>query len=163
MKKILFIGLLLLAAVIGGGGGYFFKISNAEKNAPSTEPNEKKESKKKSVHEESKEEDISIFKFSRQFVVPVLVDRKPQYMVILEINLEMSTSSTSGSYAKESQVRDAVLEALFELAADGVLGGLPGEIEARAIARSTLLKAARSVLGEDVRNVLIQDVGIQRY
>ena len=163
MKKLLLPLLALLSVTAGGGGGYFLKIASSSKHTSSSEESAQKTLKKHSTKTINDTEDVSVFKFSRQFVIPVLIDRRPQYMIILEINLEMATSSTSDAYAKESQVRDAVLETLFELAAEGVLGGLPSESEARAVARLALLEGARSVLGEEVRDVLIQDVGVQRY
>lgn len=101
--------------------------------------------------------------FSRQFVTPVIVDGRPDAMMILDVNLNINDSIAGTIYAEEPRLRDAVLRVLLRQAGDGSLARIFTDPQVLDATRAQILLETRSVVGDNVNSVLIVDVGYQKY
>ncbi len=102
-------------------------------------------------------------KFSRQFIVPVIRTDNVNALVVIDINLEISPTSTQKSYSREPKVRDALLTALLRLSNEGAFGPRMLVPENTDHIRAELLSAAQSILGDDATNVLILSIARQDF
>lgn len=101
---------------------------------------------------------INYFKFSRQFVVPVIADGGVTSLVLLDLNLEMDASAAESFYVREPKLRDALMEELLDIANDGRFGGMLTDRRNLDQIRLDLLHAAQDVEGDSVHDVLILDI-----
>lgn len=102
-------------------------------------------------------------KFGRQFIVPVVQTNGANALVVLDINLEVSSSAADAAYAQEPKVRDALLSTLLELSTEGAFNaGFTNQANLEAI-RGRLLASSRTVLNEDVHQVLILSIARQSF
>lgn len=107
--------------------------------------------------------DHVFIRFSRQFIVPVVQADGANALVVLDINLEVSPAASDTAYAQEPKVRDALLSTLLELSTEGAFNaGFTNQANLEAI-RSRLLTSARTVLNEDVHEVLILSIARQSF
>ena len=125
----------------------------------------KKDGKKKSGDSEHKQQSAAgaYFKFSRQFVAPVVREGAPAAMIVLDVMLEMSPDAAAGNYANEPKLRDAVLRALLAQSANGELRCMlsdPSQLEAT---REAILTSVQEVIGDQVQAVLLLDVAYQPF
>lgn len=100
-------------------------------------------------------------KFSRQFVVPVIGDDGVRALVLLDINIEVPPAVTEFVYTQEPKLRDALLASLLQLSNSGAFDEHILERANMELVRSELLRAARSVIGEDAQNILILNIARQ--
>lgn len=100
-------------------------------------------------------------KFSRQFVVPVIGEDGVRALVLLDINIEVPPAVTESVYSQEPKLRDALLASLLQLSNSGAFDQHILERANMELLRSELLRAARSVIGEDAQNVLILNIARQ--
>ncbi len=100
-------------------------------------------------------------KLNNQFVVPVVDQDRVAAMVILSLSVEASAGSREDVYAREPKLRDVFLQVLFDHANVGGFRGAFTTAGNMQILRDALLDAARGVLGQDVRDVLITDIARQ--
>ncbi len=171
MKKILPLVIILIAGLLGGGGGYFFKTSSSPSDSKESvdeehdDPEKKKKKKKAKGHgsPDKENETVSYMKFSRQFVVPVVRNGVPQVMMIFSITIAVEPSFSENAYLYEPRLRDAILATLLQLGSKGELTVITENTEMMASAKSALLDTAISIIGDGAREVLILDIGVQKY
>ena len=114
--------------------------------------------------EEDKSNSNHVFvKFSRQFIVPVIQPDGANSLVMLDINLEVSSSASETAYAQEPKVRDALLSTLLELSTEGAFNAGFTDQSNLEDMRARLLASAREVLNEDVHEVLILSLARQSF
>ncbi len=150
MGKLIPILLALVGLGAGVGAGLFLRPAPAEDDAahaaaPPEEPVEPPE----------------YVKLSNQFVIPVLADGKIESMVILSINLEVTTGATEAVFSQEPKLRDAFLQVLFDHANAGGFRGSFTDGANMVNLRAALMEVATKVLGDTVKQVLIVDIGRQ--
>ena len=112
---------------------------------------------------DGKNEAQAYYKFSRQFVVPIVVDGQPQAMMILDVVIAMSREPDGGAYSDEPRLRDAVLRALLAQAGAGELQGMLSEPQQLERTRAAILAQVRSVIGENAQSALLMDVAYQPF
>ena len=176
----------LLLQVVGVGAGVYLGLwlkagspdapnAGSEESTQTTEKtkaadakaDEKKENnKKKDGHGEDSGDsgdngDLAFMKFSRQFIVPVVQSNGVNALVMLDINLEVSPSATDIAYAQEPKVRDALLSTLLQLSTEGAFNARFTDQGNMDAVRGRLLQAAKTVLQEDVHEVLILSIARQ--
>lgn len=144
------------------------KVSEAKKSekkpAKDAHGDKKKTEKKKGGHGEAGGADDSPYgylKFSRQFVVPVVGSAGVNSLVVMDINIEVPPDATEGAYTLEPKLRDSILGALLDLSNKGAFGEAfldPGNLDN---VRSELLTAARAIIGEEARSVMILSIARQ--
>ena len=123
----------------------------------------KKGKKSKDGKDDSKGGDSTygFLKFSRQFIVPIVVSDRVDTLLIIDINLEVKPSATESAYSQEPKLRDALLTALLRLSNQGAFDDKMLEEENLDVVREQLLHAAKSVIGDDVLEVLILSMARQ--
>ncbi|WP_417205869.1 flagellar basal body-associated FliL family protein [Antarctobacter sp.] len=100
-------------------------------------------------------------KINNQFVIPIMGAKRVEALVVAAISLEVSGGTTQVVYAREPKLRDVFLQVMFDHANIGGFEGSFTSGERMEILRSALLDAARSVLGADVKDVLITEIARQ--
>ncbi|WP_167645264.1 flagellar basal body-associated FliL family protein [Mameliella alba] len=100
-------------------------------------------------------------KMNNQFVIPIMSTERVEALVVASLSIEVSSGGSQAVYEREPKLRDVFLQVMFDHAN---IGGFEGAFiagERMDILRSALLDAARSVLGTDVKDVLITEIARQ--
>ena len=105
----------------------------------------------------------SYFKFSRQFVAPVIGDGGPEAMIVLDVVLELSPNSADSHYSIEPKLRDAVLRALLSQSGKGELKGMLSDPSSLEATRQAIFANVRDIIGDNARSVLLLDVAYQPF
>jgi flagellar protein FliL len=150
MRKILPLLLALVGLGIGIGAGIFLR----------PQPSEEEMAHVEQVPEEPAEPPEYV-RLSNQFVIPVLAEGRIEAMVIMSINLEVTTGATETVFAREPKLRDGFLQVLFNHANAGGFRGSFTDGANMVNLRSALKEVATEVLGDLVKDVLIVDIGRQ--
>ena len=106
-------------------------------------------------------DEISFYKFKRQFVVPVMTQGKIEALVIMNLSLELNSNAPDNVYTLEPKFRDALTRELLRLSNKGVFGDALTSVESYEDIRSTLLSAIKSVVTEGIEDILILDIARQ--
>ena len=178
MKKILTPILLIVGIFAGSAGANFLKAPAAEKASEEKSDGEyekdgkdgskEKSDKKKSSKKDSGkgggygESEISYFKFSREFVVPLTRDNQVESLIILNLNLEIDSSESGSLFSKEPKLRDNIMSSLIELSNDGSTLDNFSQVESYETIRSVVLENLKRDLGAGILNVLILDMAKQQ-
>ncbi|MEO0398786.1 MAG: hypothetical protein AAF224_05110 [Pseudomonadota bacterium] len=101
---------------------------------------------------------VGYFKFSRQFVVPIIGEGGVGSLVILDLNLEMSREAAEAFYFREPKFRDALMQELLDLANQGRFQGRLTDRRNLDAIRVNLLAAVQDIAGDAVKEVLILDI-----
>ncbi|MEM6413896.1 MAG: hypothetical protein AAF720_04495 [Pseudomonadota bacterium] len=107
-------------------------------------------------------EGVGYFKFSRQFVVPLIAEQGVGALVILELNLEMQSEAADSFYYREPKYRDILMQELLDLANEGRFDGRLTDRRNLDGIRADLLTAVQDIAGEAVEDVLILDIMRQK-
>lgn len=97
-------------------------------------------------------------RLNNQFVVPVVDDGQVAALVVLSLNLEVTSGARETVFAHEPKLRDAFLRVLFDHAN---IGGFAGNFTSSSnmrVLRDGLRDAAIDTLGDKVADVLIIDI-----
>ncbi|MEM1391344.1 MAG: hypothetical protein AAGG45_09705 [Pseudomonadota bacterium] len=154
--------LLVVIAVIGGSFlANFLLPSAADKGAPTGESAAYGDKPKTKVQtEKAASSDKGYFKFSREFVVPVMRDKRVASLVIININLETSEGAQNNLFSIEPKLRDNIMTTLVKLSNEpGILDSATAYDNYETI-RATILKNIGQV-SNDIENVLILDMAKQ--
>lgn len=172
--------LQFVAVSVGALGGLWLKSKDAEPGPVAQQGSSeaahatggdskkaKKEKKSKSSdggHGKADSEangDYGYVKFSRQFIVPVITSSAVQSLVVLDVSLEVSSSSTETIYSQEPKIRDLLLTTLLNLSNEQIFSGDFLDQDNIELIRERLLSAAQSFLGDEVNNILILSISRQ--
>lgn len=105
--------------------------------------------------------DSAYYKFSREFVVPVMRDGQVKSLVILHISLETDSATSDKLFSEELKLRDNIMTTLIGLSNDGRTLEQPTDINNYETIRSMVLMNLKDSISDGIRNVLIVDVGKQ--
>ncbi|WP_291078862.1 flagellar basal body-associated FliL family protein [Hyphomonas sp.] len=173
MKQIIPSLVAILAIVLGGGAAHFLKSGSGETSHAAAEksdshgeakPEKKKKEKahgKTDKHGSGDAEDVTYYKFSREFVVPMIEDDRVQSLVILNLNLEVDTAISSELFSKEPVLRDNIMTTLVKLSSGGRTLNSITDVENYETLRSMILANLQNEVPEGIRNVLILDMARQ--
>ena len=101
----------------------------------------------------------ALYRFeNNQFVVPVVRDGRVSSLVVMSITLEVTNGVRADIYAREPRIRDALLAVLFDHSNSGGFDGVFTESFTLKTLRVALREAARSMIGEDIKDVLVMDI-----
>jgi len=182
MKHIISAVVAVVCILAGGITGHFVKTGLSA--AASTSEHEKPEKKadahgapeshggaKKESHGDTKESsghgdsaasgDVVYFKFTREFIVPLMHDRKVESLVILNINLEADSSVSQKLFSMEPKIRDNIMTTLIELSNDGQTFDNITDVESYETLRAMILLNLQKVVTSGIQNVLIVDIAQQ--
>ena len=145
IRKLVPLLLGLLGLGIGIGAGIFLR--------PASEAVE--------VHEEEPLDPAlapEYAKLAHQFIVPVMAKGRVGAMVILSLSLEVSNGTTQEVYKIEPKLRDVFLQVMFDHANAGGFNGSFTDGANLLLLRKALMEAAKGVLKDTVKDVLIVDI-----
>ena len=97
-------------------------------------------------------------KLANPFIIPVLVQGKVSALMVLSLSLEVSLGATPEVDAAEPKLRDVFLQVLFDHANSGGFDGSYTDAANLVGLRAALREAAKTVLGNKLRDVLITDI-----
>ncbi|WP_300380641.1 hypothetical protein [Henriciella sp.] len=101
------------------------------------------------------------YKFSREFVVPIIAEERVQSLVILNLNLQIDPSVSDELFSKDPVLRDNIMTTLIRLSnEDEIFNGL-NNVENYETMRSMILRNLRDSVSEGIQNVLILDMARQ--
>ncbi len=172
IKSVLKIAVLMVAVIAGGVGASFYKdMSSASASASVSSKDSHSKADKKDSHGKSNKSDkkdshgksdggdeVTYQKFKRQFVIPVMSDKKIKSLVIMNFNLELNGDAPANSFSLEPKLRDAFMRDLLSLSNEGVFDGDFTSPETFEEIRETLLGSSRRILNDGVNDVLILDI-----
>jgi hypothetical protein len=95
---------------------------------------------------------------NNQFIVPVVDDGDVEALVILSLSIEVPEGEDAPVLTAEPRLRDAFLQVLFDHANTGGFDGAFTATETMRGLRLALDAAAREVLGDLARDVLVIDI-----
>lgn len=105
--------------------------------------------------------DLAWFRFPNQFFVPIMRGHRLDSVMVLSLTLETPKDAQEAVFQAEHRLRDAFLRSLLIHANTG---GFDGNFTAEGPMRrltGVLLQTAREVGGEQILNVLIEDIARQ--
>ena len=123
---------------------------------------EKKDAAKKpEAYDNSRSSDSAFYKFSREFVIPIMRRGQVESLVILHISLETDQSTADDLFSEEPKLRDIIMTTLIALSNDGrTLEDLTSVNNYETI-RAMILMNLQDAISDRIRNVLIVDVAKQ--
>ena len=104
---------------------------------------------------------VSYYRFSREFVVPILDGDRVASLVILNINLEVDNAISSQLFSQEPKLRDNIMSTLIALSSDGDTFQNITRVESYESVRSMVLMNLKNVVPHGIENVLIVDMAKQ--
>jgi flagellar basal body-associated protein FliL len=191
MKNIIPAIIVIICIVAGGIGGNFLRTSGggasagAEKHAgekaksshgeeakgghgasePAKDSHAKdshaKDSGEKDSHGGGGSSGVDYFKFTREFVVPVMREARVDSLVILNINLEVDSSITPKLFSMEPKIRDNIMTTLIGLSNDGQTLEAISNIDNYESIRASVLMNLQKIIPTGIENVLIVDMAKQ--
>lgn len=105
--------------------------------------------------------DASYYKFSREFVVPIMRGGQVKSLVILHISLETDSATSEKLFSEEPKLRDNIMTTLIELSNDGRTLERPTEVSNYETIRAMVLMNLKDAITDKIKNVLIVDVAKQ--
>ena len=103
----------------------------------------------------------SYYKFSREFVVPIMRGGQVTSIVILHISLETDSATSEKLFSEEPKLRDNIMTTLIGLSNDGRTLERPTDINNYETIRSMILMNLKDSIDDGIRNVLIVDMAKQ--
>ncbi|MEP1142620.1 MAG: hypothetical protein ABJH52_02780 [Henriciella sp.] len=122
---------------------------------------DKKHGKKDDHGKSSSSSDSAFYKFSREFVVPVMREGQVKSLVILHINLETDPAVSEKLFSEDPKLRDNIMTTLIGLSNDGRTLERPTDINNFETIRAMVLMNLRDSVSDGIKNVLIIDMAKQ--
>ena len=123
---------------------------------------DKKDAKKGDGYDSGKSSgSSSYYKFSREFVVPIMRGGQVKSLVILHISLETDSATSEKLFSEEPKLRDNIMTTLISLSNDGRTLERPTEINNYETIRSMILMNLKDSIDSGIKNVLIVDMAKQ--
>lgn len=105
--------------------------------------------------------EIIYYKFSREFVVPVIRNNHVDSLVILHLSLEADAAISQKLFEMEPKLRDSIMTTLITISNDGQTFESITDIESYESIRSMVLLNLKTVVSSGIHNVLIMDMARQ--
>lgn len=157
MRKL--IPILLIILGVGAGAGAGLTLRPEEEAAHLDNPCGEPVFEPAAQPDHEKADDAAAYvKLNNQFVVPVVTEGRISSLVVMALSLEVGEGNQDQVFRHEPKLRDAFLQVLFDHAN---LGGFDGAFTTAGnmvTLRQALGEAAKKVLGDVVKDVLIVDV-----
>lgn len=111
--------------------------------------------------EENEDPAFDYVKLNNQFVVPVVKEGRVAALVAMSLSVEVKAGGREAVFTREPKLRDTFLQVLFEHANAGGFDGNFTTHTNMATLRRSLVLSARTILGDSVTDILIQDIARQ--
>jgi flagellar basal body-associated protein FliL len=188
MKSIITVIITIVCIIAGGFGGNLLRTMTSGSSQPEAEAGHaggaaegekgeddqaekkdepaKKPDKKDGKHgEDGKDGDaakaVIYYKFTREFVVPIMRDGRVSSLVIMNLNLEADASIERKLFDMEPKLRDNIMTTLITLSNDGTTFESMTSVKNYESIRSLVLQNLGSVINDGITNVLIVDLAKQ--
>lgn len=164
MKFLLPLILLFLGVGAGVGAGMMTAPPAPEVVINPCEDVEGAETHVAHLPPEETEEEIAareFVKMNNQFVIPVVENEVVASLVVISLSLEVEAGQKETIYAREPKLRDAFLQVMFDHANLGGFGGSFTDAQILQRLRSSLQEVAGPIVGDVVKDILIQDIARQ--
>ncbi|MFN7180381.1 flagellar basal body-associated FliL family protein [Hyphomonas sp.] len=186
MKHIITALIAIACIVAGGVGGHFLRSGSAkpageahgDENAGKDHGKEKSDSHGKSEKADAHGKDAKAkggdhgkegagasqtiyYKFSREFVVPVIRNNHVNSLVILHLSIEADSSISQKLFEMEPKLRDNIMTTLITISNDGRTFENLTDVESYESMRSLILMNLKTVVPSGISNVLIMDMARQ--
>ncbi len=184
MNKLLTPIVLIIAIFAGSAGANFLKAPASEPASKEKKTESEEKSGKDDHGEKAKKDDhgkkdkkadakkdkggdgygssgVSYYKFSREFVIPLMREEQVDALIIMNLNLEVDSDFSGSLFSKEPKLRDNIMSTLIALSNDGRTLDNFSNVESYETIRSLILKNLNSELGPGILNVLILDMAKQ--
>jgi flagellar FliL protein len=142
MKRALVVIGVVLALAVGGGVGSYWHMAPAA-TAPGEAPTS---------------EDNAFIDMERKFVVPLVRGNRVRSLVVVDLRVEVRRGAEDRARELKPKVRDAFLDTLYAMAVAGAFDGDLYSNNVQGEMRARLLEAARDVLQDDARGILIGEL-----
>jgi len=153
------------AEVAGAAEGEKGEDDTAEKKDEHAKKPDKKDGKHgkdgKDGHDGDAAPAVIYYKFTREFVVPIIRDGRVSSLVILNLNLEADASIERELFDMEPKLRDNIMTTLITLSNDGTTFESMTSVKNYESIRSLVLQNLGSVVKDGITNVLIVDLAKQ--
>lgn len=122
-----------------------------------------KEEKSKGGHgkEAAGSSEVIYYKFTREFVVPVIRNNHVNSLVIIHLSLEADASISQKLFEMEPKLRDNIMTTLITISNDGRTFETLTDIESYESMRSMILMNLKTVVPTGIHNILIMDMARQ--
>ncbi len=177
MKHLITAFVAIVCIVAGGVGGHFLRSSGAAPDAAVAEPSTEGEvSDAAAAAPEATPSNsgagrmsgsgrdaaaLSYFRFSREFIVPLIDNGRVSSLVILNINLEVDEAASQTLFSMEPALRDNIMTTLITLSNDGRTFESISSIENYESLRAMILMNLKKSVPTGINNVLILDMARQ--
>jgi flagellar FliL protein len=104
---------------------------------------------------------LHFYRFSREFVVPMLENGRVSSLVILNISLEIDPAISTRLFSIEPALRDSIMTTLIALSNDGRTFESITKLENYESLRAMVLMNLQTVVPDGIHNVLIMDMARQ--
>ena len=104
---------------------------------------------------------LTYYKFSREFVVPVISNKRVDSLVILNLNLEVDSAIADSLYPMDPKLRDNIMTTLVSLSNEGEAMVSITDPANYELIRATVLENLKQLVPEGLENVLILDMAKQ--
>lgn len=101
--------------------------------------------------------DVETVAMREQFVVPIITAGAVRAMMVISLAVEVAPGETARVASRESRLRDAFLQVMFDHANSGGFDGVFTANTAMQGLRMALREAAQNIIGESARDVLITE------
>lgn len=104
---------------------------------------------------------LTYYRFSREFIVPLIDNGRVSSLVILNINLELDSAASQNLFSMEPALRDNIMTTLITLSNDGRTFESISSIENYESLRAMILMNLKKLAPTGINNVLILDMARQ--
>jgi hypothetical protein len=165
LRLILPIVLLLLGLGAGVGAGLFFgQPAPSETGSTDAPPTETEGSPEVAAPDPGSQTGpaasggTEYVRLNNQFIVPIVRNSAVRSLVVMSLTVEVNLGNTQTVFGQEPRLRDSFLQVMFAHANAGGFDGSFTQAIAMDPLRAGLRDAARQVLGDIVKDVLIVDI-----
>lgn len=167
MKKILLPLILLLIGVGGGVGAGLMLVPDepnpAEMLAANPCGDPQTDAHSEPAHEVAVDDHgdpiaNEYAKLNNQFIIPIVEDGAVSSLVVIALNIEVGPGQKDGVFLAEPKLRDAFLQAMFDHANIGGFSGNFTSAQNLRPLREDLVRRAKTIIPNIVKDVLIMDI-----
>lgn len=101
---------------------------------------------------------VDYVRLNNQFVIPVIAGDGVSALVVISLTLEVTAGTNTLVFDREPRLRDAFLQVLFDFSYTGGFDGPFTQGANMATLRRALREKGQSIVGPEVRDVLIVDI-----
>lgn len=154
MKKLL----PLIIIILGLAGGIGVGVVMKPEPEPITDEEKAEKEVEKPIERDFVATDSEYVELSRKLIVPTEGADGVKSLIAIELHIEVAPGFADHATAHEPKVRDAFLRTLLWFSSTGAFGENAHQNETFEELGEELTRAARKVLGDEVRGVLIGDM-----